>query len=80
MEPDPDSPGLWNIRLRTQHGTYVKEAISGEGGKTSPSLASLLEVQCRCESLDVLAILDEGGAEELAEPRQPDTFGAGILE
>jgi len=52
-------PGRWEVCLRTQHGTYVKEAISGEGGMTRPSLAELLGVACECVELDVLAILDE---------------------
>jgi len=46
------------IRLRTSHGTYVKEWISGDDGRTTPSLASLWGVACACAELDVLAILD----------------------
>ncbi len=54
-------PCVWDISLRTQHGTYVKEAISGKGGSTSPSLADLLGTPCECLELDVLEILDEDG-------------------
>jgi tRNA pseudouridine synthase 10 len=56
-----NEPGLWDVSLRTQHGTYVKEAISGEGGSTVPSLADLLGTKCECVELDVLEILDEEG-------------------
>lgn len=65
------------VRLSTQHGTYVKEVLSGEGGNTTPSLASLLGIPCRCLELDVLAILD---AEGQAEPEYttPPVFGSGI--
>lgn len=55
--------GDWEVVLRTQHGTYVKEAISGEGGATEPSLSGLLGVTCECVELDVTAILDEDGRE-----------------
>ena len=52
------------VVLRTEHGTYVKEAIHGEGGATTPSLSGLLGVQCHCKELDVLAILDTEGEPE----------------
>jgi tRNA pseudouridine synthase 10 len=61
--PGPE-PGTWIVVLRTQHGTYVKEAISGEGGMTTPSLAEKLGVECECLELDVTAILDEEGRVE----------------
>ncbi len=60
LTPQPD--GLLEVVLRSQHGTYVKEAISGEGGMTRPSLAELLGTACECVDLDVLAILDEDGS------------------
>lgn len=71
-------PLTLDVRMATQHGTYVKEVLSGEEGKTTPSLASLLGVPCRCLELDVLAILDEKGE---AEPvhAAPPVFGAGLV-
>jgi tRNA U54 and U55 pseudouridine synthase Pus10 len=81
FEPDEDPAAragtLWRVRLRTQHGTYVKEVLSGEAGRTQPSLASLVAAPCRCLELDVLAILDEEGRPEEARPR-PSRFGAGL--
>ncbi|TAH37851.1 MAG: hypothetical protein EYC70_06595 [Planctomycetota bacterium] len=47
----------WLVTLRSAHGTYIKEAISGEGGRTRPSLADLLDAPCSCAELDVSAIL-----------------------
>jgi tRNA pseudouridine synthase 10 len=44
------------IEVVCQHGTYVKEWISGEEGRSRPSLASLLEVDTRCLALDVLDV------------------------
>ncbi len=65
------------VTLRTQHGTYVKEVLSGEDGNTVPSLSSLLGVPCRCLELDVTAILgEEGEAEETYVA--PPVFGAGL--
>jgi tRNA pseudouridine synthase 10 len=45
------------LRLQCQHGTYVKEFISGDEGRTTPSFASLLGVDARCDVLDVEEIL-----------------------
>ncbi|MBL8859146.1 MAG: tRNA pseudouridine(54/55) synthase Pus10 [Planctomycetes bacterium] len=65
------------VKLRTEHGTYVKEAIHGEGGATTPSLSQLLGVQCHCKELDVLEILDTEGEPE--PPRaKPAAFGEDI--
>lgn len=41
-------------RIRTDAGTYVKELISGDDGRTEPSFAALLGQQCFCAELDVL--------------------------
>jgi tRNA pseudouridine synthase 10 len=45
---------LWEVRAEA--GTYIKELISGDGGRTVPSLASLLGVACRSSALDVLEV------------------------
>ena len=47
----------WSITIRSAHGTYIKEAISGENGRTQPSLAGLLKTSCSCIELDVMEIL-----------------------
>ncbi len=47
------------LRVLCQHGTYVKEWISGDEGRTTPSLATLLQVDCKCTALDVLEIVTE---------------------
>jgi tRNA pseudouridine synthase 10 len=77
VAPEPEQPGHYRVRMRTQHGTYVKEVLSGEDGKTKPSLSTLLDVPCRCVQLDVLGILDAEG-DETAEYSAPPVFGAGI--
>lgn len=68
----------WKLSMRTQHGTYVKEAITSEGGSTQPSLTSLLGVPCQCVELDVTAILDETGENEARPPSAPAMFGEGL--
>jgi tRNA pseudouridine synthase 10 len=44
------------IELRTEAGTYVKELVSGDEGRTVPSLASILGVACAVTELDVLDV------------------------
>ncbi len=66
------------ITLNTQHGTYVKEVLSGEGGKTDPSLTGLLGVPSRCVELDVLNILEAEGAAPAKPRERPPSFGSGL--
>jgi tRNA pseudouridine synthase 10 len=42
--------------FKVQGGTYVKELVSGDDGRTNPSIASKLGVACVCKKLDVTAI------------------------
>ena len=44
------------VTLRCESGTYVKETIHGDGGRTIPSVASLLSVDCDVKWLDVADI------------------------
>jgi tRNA pseudouridine synthase 10 len=67
----------YTVQVRTEHGTYVKEAINGEEGSTKPSLSELVGVPCRCVALDVLDILDEEGEKDpITEP--PPVFGQNV--
>lgn len=70
-------PRRFRIRLRTEHGTYVKEVVTGDGGNTEPSLSGILGVPCECLELDVLAILDEEGR-PLTQRERPAAFGAQV--
>lgn len=51
---------LVELRFRTEAGTYVKELIHGDEGRTRPSLAELLDARTEVLELDVLAVHDEG--------------------
>ena len=47
------------LRVLCQHGTYVKEWVSGDEARTTPSLAALLGTPCTCELLDVEEVLTD---------------------
>lgn len=50
--------GRFTLDLRTEAGTYVKEWVEGDGGRTDPSLAALLGVSLKVDFLDVMEIHD----------------------
>jgi tRNA pseudouridine synthase 10 len=63
------APLQLELRIQCQHGTYVKEWVSGDETRTSPSLATLLAVSSQCALLDVEEILtDDVPGERLPAP------------
>ncbi|MFH0832726.1 MAG: tRNA pseudouridine(54/55) synthase Pus10 [Candidatus Aenigmatarchaeota archaeon] len=44
------------LTVRGEAGLYVKELISGDEGRTVPSISSLLGQKCECKDLDVMEI------------------------
>tara|TARA_B100000586_G_scaffold123127_1_gene88905 strand:- start:383 stop:1627 length:1245 start_codon:yes stop_codon:yes gene_type:complete len=46
--------GMAELEIRAQHGTYIRELVSGDEGRTDPSLSSLVDSPCKVEVLDVL--------------------------
>lgn len=42
--------------IKAEGGLYIKELISGDSGRTDPSVSSILGVPARCASLDVLEV------------------------
>ncbi|VVB99932.1 tRNA pseudouridine synthase Pus10 [uncultured archaeon] len=56
----PLSGTEFRLEIRSSHGLYVKEFISGDNGRTRPSISELLGVPCRCKELDVLEIVLPG--------------------
>lgn len=44
------------LRIRAQAGTYIKELITGDQGRTYPSVSELLGTKARCKKLDVIEI------------------------
>jgi len=63
-EEIPGSPDSVLLRLRTQAGTYVKEFVHGDGGRTTPSLGTLLDCRANIIQLDVTAINDDWNPSE----------------
>jgi len=49
-------PKRFMFEVRTEAGLYIKELISGDDGRTQPSVSLLLGTQCRCKELDVIKI------------------------
>ncbi|MBA7651722.1 hypothetical protein ES703_59541 [subsurface metagenome] len=47
---------IFEFRIITQGGTYIKELISGDEGRTSPSFSEIFETPLVCKELDVLEI------------------------
>ena len=46
--------GMVELEIRAQHGTYIRELVSGDMGRTDPSMSSLVASACKVEVLDVL--------------------------
>ncbi|MFW9781002.1 MAG: tRNA pseudouridine(54/55) synthase Pus10 [Candidatus Heimdallarchaeota archaeon] len=49
-------PSIFEFLIETQGGTYIKELISGDGGRTQPSFTEIFEFPLICKELDVLKI------------------------
>ncbi|MDD5171822.1 MAG: tRNA pseudouridine(54/55) synthase Pus10 [Candidatus ainarchaeum sp.] len=46
------------LTIKAEAGTYIKELISGDNGRTNPSIAGLLGTTATCRKLDVNSIGD----------------------
>lgn len=46
------------FRITAEAGTYIKELISGDGGRTEPSMAGVLKTRAECKKLSVERIDD----------------------
>ncbi len=44
------------LTVRTDAGLYIKELVSGDEGRTKPSISELLGQKCVCKDLDVIGI------------------------
>lgn len=56
MKAEPVSGLQFRLHLTTQAGTYVKEFVHGDFGRTQPSLCTLLQADCDILELDVTAV------------------------
>lgn len=64
------------LEVTTEGGLYVKELVSGDSGRTEPSLAGLVGVRAQVTTLDVLSV--EAVEEDFEDPaydREPPEEG-----
>ncbi|MFB6085710.1 MAG: tRNA pseudouridine(54/55) synthase Pus10 [Halodesulfurarchaeum sp.] len=54
-----ESPTEATVEIHGEGGLYVKELVSSDAGRTTPSLAGELGVDCHVTALDVLAVEGE---------------------
>jgi len=47
------------LRITAQSGTYIKEFITGDNGRTKPNISGLLNMPCSVDALDVIEIQGE---------------------
>ena len=47
------------MKIRCQGGLYIKELVSGDEGRTIPSVASILKTKAKPCELDVLKVIME---------------------
>ncbi|MDR5672436.1 tRNA pseudouridine(54/55) synthase Pus10 [Halalkaliarchaeum sp. AArc-GB] len=66
IEATLDGPRRATVEIDGEGGLYIKELISGDEGRTEPSLAGLLGVEATVTALDVLAV--EGEEEPFEDP------------
>ncbi|MGQ4870386.1 MAG: tRNA pseudouridine(54/55) synthase Pus10 [Candidatus Thorarchaeota archaeon] len=66
--------GLLHGFFRVQGGTYIKELISGDDGRTTPSVAELIGTPAVCVELNVVGIREKEENQDTAdvEPATPD--------
>ncbi len=48
---------IFEFTIETQGGTYIKELINGDNGRTTPSFSEIFDIPLICKELDVLEIL-----------------------
>ena len=53
LEPLPGAPRFFRLSLCTSAGTYIKEFVHADDGRTTPSLGKLLDCETAILQLDV---------------------------
>jgi tRNA pseudouridine synthase 10 len=54
------SPKKAEMKVRCQGGLYVKELVTGDEGRTTPSVSEILKNKAKPIKLDVLNVIMEG--------------------
>ena len=47
------------LMVETESGTYIKELVSGDNGRTTPNISEMLGTPCKVKELDVMEIKGE---------------------
>ncbi|MFB6193312.1 MAG: tRNA pseudouridine(54/55) synthase Pus10 [Candidatus Nanohaloarchaea archaeon] len=53
VEAQKQDEEVIELKVKAEAGTYIKEMISGDNGRTEPSVSGLLGVDAECSQLDV---------------------------
>jgi len=53
------SKNSFELKLTVESGTYVKELVTGDGGRTTPNISQILGCSCKPSQLDVLDVAFE---------------------
>jgi tRNA pseudouridine synthase 10 len=53
------APNRAEMKIRCQGGLYIKELISGDGGRTDPNVAKIVNAEAKPLELDVLKVIVE---------------------
>jgi len=53
------APNRAEMKIRCQGGLYIKELVSGDEGRTDPSVATIINVEATPVELDVLKVIME---------------------
>ena len=53
------APNRVEMKIRCQGGLYIKELVSGNEGRTVPSIASIINAEAKPLELDVLNVIME---------------------
>ena len=56
IEAEMVEDDVFDLTLNTESGTYVKEFVSGDDGRTTPNFSDALGIRCVVQTLDVIAI------------------------
>ncbi|RLG45852.1 MAG: tRNA pseudouridine(54/55) synthase Pus10 [Thermoproteota archaeon] len=58
------SENMFKMTVKCEGGTYVKELITGDAGRTKPSVSDILGLKVECIQLDVIDIGESNGKEK----------------
>lgn len=53
IEAEKTGSNKFDLKVKAEAGTYIKELIHSDNGRTTPSVAGLLETEAKCTQLDI---------------------------